>query len=204
METLVEQRPSHAAKRLAFAFLLSSTTLLAVGTFAVMIISTFFGCHWKFINVGTSGGQARKRIVQLSITRRSLCFGREDGTLSQPPPWPPTPFEHWTSHPAAPSRALFDPAAREETFFGFRTSSYHVPAGKWQPNDWSGKGVVIPLWSVLVVTSAYPLTWVLRRRSRRLHRAPGARCVQCGYDLRASPTQCPECGTERLRRPGRG
>lgn len=51
-------------------------------------------------------------------------------------------------------------------------------------------GVVVPLWMV-PVTLLVPLAWWFRRR-RRQH-AQG-RCRVCGYDIRASPVQCPECG----------
>jgi hypothetical protein len=48
----------------------------------------------------------------------------------------------------------------------------------------------IPLWFfVLILAAAY----VLIRRRRRIP-SPGF-CEKCDYDLRATPDQCPECGT---------
>ena len=41
-------------------------------------------------------------------------------------------------------------------------------------------------------------------QSLRQHRAATGCCLHCGYDLRGSPTgQCPECGEDRIPRPGR-
>jgi hypothetical protein len=57
-------------------------------------------------------------------------------------------------------------------------------------------GLWIPYWLLLVVTVPLPL-WVAtihrRRRVRAGRRARGL-CEQCGYDLRATPGRCPECG----------
>lgn len=56
-----------------------------------------------------------------------------------------------------------------------------------------------PLWAITVALGIasglmlYPR--VLRRRRRRRSRLfPFGRCPVCGYDLRATPAQCPECG----------
>jgi hypothetical protein len=51
----------------------------------------------------------------------------------------------------------------------------------------------IPLWPLILVAAVFPVlrikSYPKRKETRQGH------CVCCGYDLRATPDRCPECGT---------
>lgn len=49
---------------------------------------------------------------------------------------------------------------------------------------------------VTVLSSLLPVAWIALFLHRRRAKKPGC-CAKCGYDLRASPERCPECGTPR-------
>jgi len=51
-----------------------------------------------------------------------------------------------------------------------------------------------PIWILMAVTAVFPMIWLIRfiRRDRR---PTTGRCKTCGYDLRATPNRCPECGS---------
>ncbi len=53
---------------------------------------------------------------------------------------------------------------------------------------------VAPFWLLTAVTAALPMVWTTRRLRARRAWTAGC-CPSCGYDLRASPERCPECGT---------
>ena len=63
----------------------------------------------------------------------------------------------------------------------------------WRLPDWS----LVSAFAVLPAIFAFRQIRAVRRRR---HRSRLGLCPACGYDLRASPGRCPECGRERMTR----
>jgi hypothetical protein len=54
------------------------------------------------------------------------------------------------------------------------------------------------LWVVILIFAAYPGVVLVSNRWRRWRRRGQGRCIQCGYDLRGTPSgRCSECGATR-------
>jgi hypothetical protein len=60
----------------------------------------------------------------------------------------------------------------------------------------SWRDIWFPIWLLAILFAIAPAYWLSPYR-RRTKQARLGLCRHCGYDLRASPDRCPECGAER-------
>jgi hypothetical protein len=74
---------------------------------------------------------------------------------------------------------------------GFAYRRSYVGATLFQPGVTSHT-LVVPLWFLFVLTLAPPACRLPARGLRP--RSRSGECASCGYDLRATPQRCPECG----------
>ncbi len=62
-----------------------------------------------------------------------------------------------------------------------------------RPGLTAGGGFEVSLWPLVFLASVLPAMWLIQYR-RGAKRAASGHCHRCGYDLRATPDLCPECG----------
>jgi hypothetical protein len=74
-----------------------------------------------------------------------------------------------------------------------------APAAPLAQLKYGVRAVGIRLWMIVLASAIVPALWgwraeVWRRRIRKEDRQSARRCLACGYDMRATPGRCPECG----------
>jgi hypothetical protein len=67
--------------------------------------------------------------------------------------------------------------------------------------------ITVDYWLIIILGAAPLLWWGIRSKNRAGKRAKPGSCLHCGYDLRATPDRCPECGNvpvdaENSKQPG--
>jgi hypothetical protein len=86
------------------------------------------------------------------------------------------------------------PGRRRWAGFGLGSSVTGTPAGMRGRYSEAACGVVVPYWAVCAMPAVVPAVRLAHTLRRRRRRSLGL-CPSCGYNLRATPDRCPECGT---------
>jgi hypothetical protein len=152
-------------------FTLSSAVslLLCVATAVLFVHSGF---RYVYLSVGATPAHVH---WELGSTRGRIYFAR----VADPNGFRNLPGWRLGGGPGA------GPAAWSWRLGGF--DAYHRASPPQGPDF---RQYVVPHYFLALVALVLPVRWWTSRRAS----SPGL-CPACGYDLRASPERCPECGT---------
>jgi hypothetical protein len=187
-------------RRLLNTFL-GISLLLCVAT-AVLWLRSYYSkdkLSWASPYSTTSAGTAANGVYLVS-NGGAIVFGQESGTWAKS-------FPYWGETYDGPRGFSLrsEPHPRYSIGPGFWGNNYvdAQRASRWNPAYVNHERFIrIPWWAIFVtalLTSTPFLVPEVRRRRRRLR----GLCVRCGYDLRATPGGCPECGTVPKSKPVR-
>jgi hypothetical protein len=206
--------------RFTLALLTAASLLLCVATLAVWLRSYDSGSiayrvpqngwtderHFamRTVGVGCIKGQLGCFRTSLEADDKAKLWGFTD-SLERNPAISPGWHRQAVTYPLAPLPSGQDLEPHWRNGFGFHALHHHEeaqmdfmqhityrdPKLPWIVSD--ARAISVPCWLVLLV--CLPLTirgsrGLIKRLGRR---KPGL-CRSCGYDLRATPDRCPECG----------
>jgi hypothetical protein len=174
----------HRLRRRLFTLLAAISLLLCLATIALWVRSRETGESFT-----------RRSFSNATRTYRSFTVGWVSGDL----------YTAYTSSPVLPEvgparlskadgtwrHATFKPAPPSRGWYWYEGHDSAGTPGSLGP----GHGFVtgLHLWAVAVLTLILPTLWIRSRRTVHKRQRLGL-CLACGYDLRATPERCPECG----------
>jgi hypothetical protein len=170
---------------------------VAIATAAIWVHSLFSHATLAFVRVDRQGAHPVARMRNLEWYAGNLCIYWLDATILDP-----RPYEIYIRKEGRGWSVDFTTGPRDDPDHEAYLAGFGTPilGGQFyhrfhnQPEMTGPQMIIwIPCWWVLLVSVPLPAL-VLFRRVRARRRVQQGRCVACGYDLRASPDRCPECG----------
>jgi hypothetical protein len=126
---------------------------------------------------------------------------------SEEPAWPAATPRPWFTHAEWANAAAMQYPVTSNTPLGLK-ANFHRAGVQLVVADYNGPdqlartvnyrelSVTTPFWLLVLLSLIPPALWLAARRRRQRLAIAAGMCPQCGYDLRASPDRCPECGTQ--------
>ena len=184
--------------------LLSLLSLLLCVAVAVLWVASYRRPLYVAREKLTTGGAAADRVWvhRAVITRGRIRFeaverlpsGRLPSGYAPAPPARERPWRAywgWGVLRSGDIAAWQPPAKSLFNRLGFHRLDQRARYTVWPDDHFTG--VMVPAWLCAALLAAPPLAWFRRQvRDRRRHKK--GLCPACGYDLRATPDKCPECG----------
>jgi hypothetical protein len=192
----------HRRRRRAIKVVLLALLLLA--PVAVAIVA------WRFAGPALLGSRPRAAYFIASERGSVRLWSQEVSVVPPPPPADvriavaePGVVEVYFSQGAAPWTGVTSnlaPATTSSGFAGVRwggevlARGYGIPAGNTSYHFIARSRSVHLSWALIITIASLPALVLLLLRYRRRRLIARGRCAECGYDLRATPDRCPECG----------
>jgi hypothetical protein len=174
-----------AGVKRAMRWILNGLTVVSL-LLAMAVAGSWVRSYWWRDDIGVESRDGRSRYgAILPKGKLGLWISHADT---------PGFWARFPDHLGYRSYAANDAPPYAHTFIGL---SWERQQGKDTLNQlpviWKWTAVVIPDAYLLALFAALPAVRLYRHIRRRYRVLPG-HCRKCGYDLRATPDRCPECG----------
>jgi hypothetical protein len=171
---------------------ISLILFLATGTLWIQSHRVFE--LWAYTSTGVTSTQTNMLGSQLLLTKGEIYFAYAEGVGMRDPSAAQSTLRRFQGPPS--ELRLKSP---DKTFlqrWGFRFPIDRIAGNAWVNSVRATHGrnieLTFPLWFAAVVLSVLPAwRWIPPLFRKRTN---SGFCAKCGYDLRATPDRCPECG----------